>query len=68
MIKVETTGLYHYEVTGAREQEAAAALDRFLEFQSMDYYSPQLFALQDLTEKRCELAARYDVEIRAVVG
>ena len=65
MIIVETTGLFHYEVSGSREQEAAADLERRLDAINRDYHNP--FTADDIASARRSVAEQYGVEIRAVV-
>ena len=65
MIKVETNSLYHYEVTGEREQEAAQELEKKLDFIYRDYYSP--YTAQDISEARQDVAKKYGVEVKAVI-
>lgn len=65
MIKVETNCLYHYEVTGEREQEAAQELEKKLDFIYHDYYSR--YTAQDISEARQDVAKEYGVEIKAVI-
>lgn len=58
---VETYGLYHYCVTGERDEEAAADLERRLDFISRDYHNR--FAADDISDARRAVAEQYGVEI-----
>lgn len=65
MIKVETGGLFHYEVTGDREVEAAAELEQKLDFISRDYRNP--YTAEDISAARQSVAEKYGVDITAVI-
>ena len=60
---VETNGLYHYNVSGEREAEAAAELENKLDFISRDYHNR--FALDDIVSARNCIAEKYGVTIDA---
>ena len=62
MIKIDN-GLFHYEVTGEREQEAAQELESKLDFISRDYRS--MYTAEDIADTRREIANKYDVIIRS---
>ena len=70
MVRVEAFngGMFHYEVSGEREAEAAAELDRTLRFYERDLHTPGEFVLQDIADKRSALAEKYGVEIRSALG
>ena len=63
MIKVETSGLYHYEITGEREQEAAQELESKLDFISRDYRNA--YTAEDIADTRRDIAKKYNVIIRS---
>ena len=65
MVRVESCGNFHYEITGKREQEAAKEFEQKLDFIMRDYRSP--YTAQDISETRRDIAAKYGVEIRAVI-
>lgn len=60
---VETNGLYHYNVSGKREEEAAAELENKLDFISRDYHNR--FVLDDIADARNGIAEKYGVKIEA---
>lgn len=64
-IIIETSGLYHYEITGDRAEEAAEDLRRRLDFIERDYYTRT--PLEDISSARQTVAEMYGVEIRAEV-
>lgn len=66
MIKVYTNGLYHYEIVGKKEKEAAAEMERCLDFLSRSHYSGESY-LDELSDLRHRLSAKYDVEISAEI-
>lgn len=61
---VETFGLYHYEVTGNREAEAAAELDEAYDFLSRSHLSGQAYEIE-LADARERIERDYGVEIVA---
>ena len=65
MVKVESAGNFHYEITGKREQEAAQELESKLNFIMRDYRNP--YTAQDISDTRRDIAEKYGVEIRAVI-
>ena len=68
MKKVFTDSLYHYEISGAQEEAAAADLERRLEALNRSYESyprPREYYLDDLADIRREVAQEYGVEIHA---
>ena len=66
MRKVYPYSVYHYEVVGAEEEEAAYELDRALDFLYHSNMSGEDF-LVELETLRCRTAEKYGVEIKAVV-
>lgn len=58
MVKVETSGLFHYEVAGDLEKEAAAELEEKLDFLSRSYhlsganYLTELSSILEAVEKK----------------
>ena len=70
MIRVEAFngGLFHYEVSGEQESEAAAELDKTLRFYERDLHTASEYVLQDIADKRAALAEKYGVEIRSALG
>jgi len=68
MQRVETTGVYHYEITGEREKEAAEELTKRLDAISRDYFRPSGYKLDDIADARTSVAGKYGVEIHAVEG
>lgn len=70
MKKVYTEGLYHYEISGDREADAAAELENRLEALNRSYLSyprPRECFLDDLADIRQDVARKYGVDIRAEV-
>lgn len=65
MKRVNTIGLYHYEVSGIREMEAGEKLEQRLDFICRDYRNP--YTLDDIRDAVRNIAAEYGVEIKAVV-
>lgn len=66
MKRVDTYGLYHYEITGDREEEAAAEFEKKYD----DLFRsglPSEYLLDDLAAYRHDISEKYGVEIRAVV-
>lgn len=68
MQRVETAGLYHYEVNGKREVEAAAALSDKLDSVYRDYRHNSEYILQEIMDARNDVEERFDVYIIAVAG
>lgn len=68
MIRVETTGLYHYEVAGARETAAAEELTRQLDSISRDYHHSEEYIRDSLAQARQDICDRFGVRITAVPG
>ena len=66
MIRVETTGLYHYEVAG--ENETAAELSRHLDLISRDYHHSETYIREEIAQLRQDIIDKYDVRITAVPG
>ena len=70
MEKVYTEGLYHYEIRGDREEDAAAELENRMEALNQSYLSyprPREYFLDDLADIRRDIARKYGVDIRAEV-
>ena len=70
MKKVFTGSLYHYEISGAREEDAAAELENRLESLNRSYESyprPREYYLDDLADIRRDVAGKYGVDIHAEV-
>ena len=70
MKKVYTEGLYHYEISGDREEDAAAELENRMEALNRSYLSyprPIEYFLDDLADIRRDIARKYGVDIRAEV-
>ena len=65
MKRVESMGLFHYEIAGEREAEAAAALEQKL---NAIYRGYSTDILDDISAARHSVVEQYGVEIRAVVG
>lgn len=65
MVKIESIGNFHYEITGEREQEAAQELESKLNFIMRDYRNP--YTVQDISDTRRDISEKYGVEIRAVI-
>lgn len=63
---VETYGLYHYEITGERENEAAADLEAGYERIMRDTHNP--YAEQDISDFRRDMEKKYGVNINVVAG
>lgn len=68
MTKVYTGGLYHYEVIGEREAEAAAELENSLDFLSRAYPNGGEAYLIEQNGVREFVRSKYGVEIHPVVG
>lgn len=68
MIRVETTGLYHYEVAGENETAAAAELSRHLDLISRDYRHSETYIREEIAQLRQDIIDKYDVHITAVPG
>jgi pantothenate synthetase len=68
MTRVETTGLYHYEVTGEQETAAAEELTRKLDTISRDYHHGGSYITDAIAHTRQDIAEKYGVQITAVVG
>lgn len=66
IIEALNGNLYHYEVIGEHEEEAAAELEKTIAFYQRDFYSPSDYIMEDIAKKRRELEARYNVTIKAV--
>lgn len=64
---VETGGLYHYEVRGEREIEAAAELERKLDILSRDYSRPLAYVGMDMADTVADVRKAYGVEIKAAI-
>lgn len=60
---VETNGLYHYNVIGEHEAEAAAELEAKLDIISRDYHSS--YTLDDIADARKAIVEKYGVLIEA---
>ena len=65
MTKVYTNGLYHYEIIGHNEKEAADEMERCLDFLRRSHYGGEIY-LDELSDIRHRISAKYDVEITAV--
>jgi hypothetical protein len=64
---VETGGLYHYEVRGERETEAAAELERKMDILSRDYSRPSAYVGLDMADTVADVRKAYGVEIKAAI-
>lgn len=66
MKKVETFGLYHYEVVGERENEAAEELDNRYTAIIMDSYNP--YAEDDIVDLRRDIEQKFGVVVNVIPG
>lgn len=68
MTKVYTGSLYHYEVIGECEAEAAAELENSIDFLSRTYPNGGEAYLIEQNGVRESVQSKYGVEIHTVVG
>ena len=66
MVKVYTDGLYHYEIIGEREKEAADEMENKLDLLSRSHYGGESY-LVELSELRHSISEKYGVEISAEI-
>lgn len=61
---VESSGPFHYEIMGDREEEAAAEFEKRLDFLDRSLHLPREYYYMELSELRQRIVKEYGVTIK----